>query len=80
MLSMSREIQNADDVSDGKPCAVPECAKEAKWKGLCQTCYGCAKSMIDNGETTWEELERMGLALIPKNKLRQEFYRRKEGC
>lgn len=67
-----------DDISKDKTCLTPECGKPARWKGLCQACYGCAKTMIDREEVTWEELEAVGLAILPKNLLRREYFRRKD--
>lgn len=73
---MTTSIETADNVSAGKLCLVPDCGKAAKWKGLCQTCYGCAKAMIERNETTWEALEVLGLAVLPKNLLRREYIKR----
>lgn len=47
------------------PCLIAKCDKEARWKGLCSACYGQAKQLIDAGETTWEELAALGLAVVP---------------
>lgn len=44
-------------------CITPECGKERKWKGLCQSCYGVAKSLIEKNETTWQELADLGLVI-----------------
>lgn len=47
------------------PCIIDKCGKDSRWKGLCSACYGQAKQLIDAGETTWEELGALGLAVIP---------------
>jgi hypothetical protein len=31
-------------------------------RGLCMNCHSKAKKMIESGKTSWEELERLGLA------------------
>lgn len=61
-------------------CCVPDCNKEARWRGVCQSCYGQAKRLIDDGKTTWTELEEMGLAVPDvKNKpLLKAFLAKKE--
>lgn len=47
-------------------CLTPNCralaANQATFRGLCLQCYGQAKKMVEAGETTWEQLEEMGLA------------------
>lgn len=77
-MSRPRSALNTDVLSEGKICLTPECGKAARWKGLCTSCYGCAKNLIDLGETTWEELSELDLALLPKNLLKKEFYKRKK--
>lgn len=42
-------------------CKTAGCGKEKKWKGLCQSCYGQAKRLIEDNKTTWEELAKLGL-------------------
>lgn len=46
-------------------CLIEDCNKEQRWKGLCSACYGQAKQLIDAGETSWEQLAELGLAIIP---------------
>jgi len=57
-------------------CITPNCGKDARWKGLCQTCYGAAKRLIEEGKTTWPELQDLGLAIIPNELIRAEFFKR----
>ena len=46
-------------------CMTPECKSPSVpvVRGLCAVCYRSAKRLVDNGKTTWTELETMGLAL-----------------
>lgn len=66
-------IDTTDEISEGLICIVPDCDKPAKWKGLCPTCYGAAKKFIDAGETTWDQLVDMGLAIDRTAKFRAAF-------
>ncbi len=43
-------------------CLTPECKGSKAFKGLCSACYKDAKRLVDLKQTTWEELEEMGLA------------------
>lgn len=43
-------------------CLIPECSKDSNTRGLCTNCAGTAYFMIKRNETTWEELEKLGLA------------------
>lgn len=50
-------------------CQAPKCLTEgchtkAQWKGLCASCYGVAKKLINANKTTWEELVTLGLAQV----------------
>lgn len=49
----------ADEVGT---CIVEGCDRPSKCRGLCRCCYAKALSKVKNYETTWEELERAGLA------------------
>lgn len=46
-------------------CIIPTCDKESRWKGLCGSCYHHALTFINKGETSWEELDSLGLAQAP---------------
>lgn len=47
---------------DGSPrCITEGCGKDRKWKGLCGSCYGQARALLDKHQLTWDDLERMGL-------------------
>lgn len=53
---------NAPD--EGSPTCITEgCGKERKWKGLCQSCYGQAKQLMQKHNLQWDDLERMGLII-----------------
>ena len=58
-----------------RTCLTPDCKGTSATitKGLCQTCYREAKQMVDRGETTWEQLASVGLALGPPSKFRAAF-------
>lgn len=55
-------------------CMTEECDSPRKWRGLCDSCYAQAKTLIDRRETTWAELSDMGLVLQP---FRAAFIRKK---
>lgn len=40
---------------------VPECKRTAKTRGMCENCYAGAARKVREKQTTWEELERLGL-------------------
>lgn len=42
-------------------CMTEGCDRKAQYNGICSSCYGQAKKLIDEEETTWEELEAMGM-------------------
>lgn len=42
-------------------CKIEGCGKRAHTRGVCQNCYRKAANLVKNGETSWEELEEMGL-------------------
>lgn len=50
----------------GQRAAPAKClagdGKRAHARGLCNACYVEAKRRVESGETTWEELEKAGLA------------------
>ena len=60
------------------PCITPKCGKERKWKGLCPSCYGQAKRLIDDEKTSWEELEAMGLVLLDSKPFYAAFNEKKK--
>ena len=41
-------------------CLVEGCTGEVKSRGLCQVCFVYAHRLVNNGKTTWEELEQQG--------------------
>lgn len=63
--------------ADKQKCMVPDCNEPARWKGICQKCYGQAKNLIDNGKTTWDELAEMGLCEVKSKKLLMAFIKKK---
>jgi hypothetical protein len=50
---------------EGSPICITEgCGKERKWKGLCSSCYGQARKLIEKKQVAdWDELEAMGLII-----------------
>lgn len=42
-------------------CKTPGCTKEAETRGLCQQHYLAAWRAVQRGETSWAEMERLGL-------------------
>lgn len=55
------------DPKPGEPsyvkCHTEGCEKRRMWRGLCRSCYGQAKKIMEKDEVTWEDLEAMGLTL-----------------
>ena len=47
-------------------CLNPECASDAKARGLCNACFGAAAYYIRKGVMTWEQLEKEGKAVPMK--------------
>ena len=43
-------------------CATPGCGREAKIRALCGRCCTAARKAVKDGKTTWEQLEKLGLA------------------
>lgn len=60
-----------------EPCLTPECGKPREWKGLCRSCYGVARHLIDKEETSWEELVALGLALTDVKPFLKAFHAKK---
>lgn len=47
-------------------CIVVECQRDAKTRGLCQSCYVAAGNKVKNKVTTWEQLEKLGLCIFKR--------------
>ena len=58
-------------------CVTEGCGKERQWKGLCRSCYGQAKQLIEKKETTWDELAVMGLIIPDDKPFKNAFLRKK---
>jgi len=51
-------------------CLVKQCAAVGiVSRGLCQKCYYAARYLIREGKTSWEELQKLGLARATHAKL-----------
>jgi len=47
-------------------CINPQCGRAKVYaRGLCRTCYQQANFLIHSGESSWKEMEQLGLALPP---------------
>ncbi len=68
----------SSNASPKKPCITPNCVKPAEWKGLCRSCYGTARHLIDKEETTWEELHVMGLCELDAKPFLVAFLNKKK--
>lgn len=44
-------------------CLVRDCKRLTMARGLCQSCYACAKRKVDDKVVTWKQLEAAGLAV-----------------
>lgn len=58
-------------------CLTPRCRNTAgnikEYKGLCPKCHSTAKKMVTAEETTWEQLEEKGLAILSSDPFREAF-------
>jgi hypothetical protein len=59
-------------------CMVDQCKRPADTRGVCKSCYVHARVLVLSGETSWAELESMGLVMpahkhAPKNPLKVAF-------
>ena len=43
-------------------CLIKNCKEVVTSRGLCNKCYNIASGHVLDGDTSWEELEKMGLA------------------
>lgn len=61
-------------------CIVGDCKSKpaAQCKGLCMKCYSTAKKLVTSGETTWEELYRMNLAVDESEPFVRAFNSKKD--
>lgn len=63
---------------EGSPVCITEgCAKERKWKGLCSSCYGQARKIIDQYKVTWDDLEQMGMIIADDKPFVAAFKRKR---
>lgn len=49
-------------------------------RGLCLSCYSSAKKLVDAKQTTWEDLERLGLCVSKTDAFAVEFAKRKKAA
>ena len=42
-------------------CRSPAAIPEMTYWGLCMKCYSEAKKMVEAGDTSWQQLEELGL-------------------
>lgn len=68
----------SDEQKSPIQCLTEGCGKERKWKGLCRSCYGQALRLIEDKQTTWNELADMGLVLIEDKPFKAAFLRKKQ--
>lgn len=54
------------------PCRTPSCGKPSTLRGICPKCVHVVIVMIQEGRTTWDELEEMGLINPRKNKPKEK--------
>lgn len=66
-------------------CLTPECPRkfggeqESKGgRGLCSHCHQAASNLVKKGVTTWEELEKLGLANPPYRTLFEKAFKTKK--
>lgn len=54
-------------------CMIEGCGNRAAIRGLCRSCHNRATALVKDGETTWEELEKMGLIAPSQRKRTSAF-------
>ena len=55
-------------------CLVKKCEESGPMtRGLCRVCYVSARYYVQKGKSTWQELERKGLATPRKKEKRALF-------
>ena len=42
-------------------CMTPNCGSKKQWKGLCRSCYGQARRLIEEEKTDWDEIAELGM-------------------
>ncbi len=57
MITVPFDKETVEQTLADNECLVPKCGRMAKSRGLCGACYQAAKTLVDSGKTTWEELE-----------------------
>ena len=66
------------------PCLNPACTRTCGGssrpnlggsRGLCAPCYNDALRLVKQGKTTWEEMERLGLAKPPRGTMLERAIR-----
>lgn len=69
---------------DHKPeqanCFTEGCTLKAKWNGLCPSCYGQAKKIMESDKLEWSDLEEMGMIPIKPKKPFTELYLQKKAA
>lgn len=50
-------------------CLYPPCQKKPKSRGLCNNHLHVARSLVKEKKTNWTELERLGKATKPQDKI-----------
>lgn len=76
-MDSANKLPPTNLIAQDLPCITHNCGKKRKWKGLCSSCYGQAKRLIDDNKTTWEELEQMGLVLLDSKPFYAAFKQKK---
>jgi hypothetical protein len=46
-----------------KTCMVEQCNRPAETRGVCKSCYAHARILVLGGDSTWQELESLGLVM-----------------
>lgn len=57
-------------------CITPNCGKPQLCKGICRSCYGVARKLIDQNRTTWEHLQLIGAIQEELKPFEVEFNKR----
>lgn len=72
------------ELEEKSRCITEGCGKERLWndkirdaKGLCPSCYGQARRLIDSGEASWDSLEAMGLVIQDDTPFMAAFKRKR---
>lgn len=55
------QVQAREQAIDSETCRIGGCSNKPHARGLCHRCYRNAAAQVSRGQTSWHELEELGL-------------------